>query len=99
LRIALALGTAAVSAPFSSLEGSHEVIPSPGEMFDLIQKIEFRRAKDPGFLHLRSQLFTLTKLASLLKIPLEKHNYFIRVIGATEDLSPFGTSGLAVGAV
>jgi hypothetical protein len=50
-------------------------------------------------LHLRSHVFTLTKLAGLFQIPFEKHNYFIGVIGATEDLSPFGTSGLAVGAV
>lgn len=68
-------------------------------MFDLFQEVELSRAKDPSFLHPRSQLFTLTKLASLLKIPLENHNNFIGVIGATEDLSPFGTSGLAVGPV
>lgn len=50
-------------------------------------------------MHHRSHLFTLTKLAGPLQIPLEKYDHFIGVIGATEDLSSFGTSGLAVGAV
>jgi hypothetical protein len=74
-------------------------LPSPEELFDLFQEIEVRRAKNPSFLHLRSHLFTLTKLAGLLQIPLEKHDHFIGVIGTTEELSPFGTTGLAVGAV
>src|SRR5258706_10037273 len=74
-------------------------LPSPGELLDLFQEIEVRRAKNPSFLHLRSQLFTLAKLAGLLQIPLEKHDHFIPVIGTTEELPPFGTSSLAVGTI
>lgn len=71
----------------------------PGELLDLFQEIELGRAKNPSFLQPGSQLVTLTKLAGLLQIPLEQQDHFIGVIGATEDLSPFGTSGLAVGAI
>lgn len=74
-------------------------LSSPEELFDLFQEIELRRAKNPSFSHLCSQRFTLTKLAGRLQVPLEKHGHFIGVSGAAEDLSPFGTSGLAVGAI
>lgn len=71
----------------------------PGELLDLFQEREFGRAKNPSFLQPGSQLVTLTKLVGLLQIPLEQQDHIIGVIGATEDLSPFGTSGLAVGVI
>lgn len=74
-------------------------IASPWELFDLFQEIELRLGASPSFLHLRSQLFRLRELAGLLQIPLEQQDNFIGVIGATEDLPPFGTSALAVGAI
>src|SRR6266568_6899619 len=78
---------------------SRKSLPSPGELFDLFQERDLRRAKNPSCLHLRAHLFTLTILADLLQIPLEQYDHFIWVIGTTEELSPFGTSDLSVGTV
>jgi hypothetical protein len=78
---------------------SRRFFPSSGELFDLFKERELRRAKNPSVLYIGSRLFTLIELASPLQIPLEKYDHFIAVIGATEDLSPSGTTSLAVGAV
>ncbi len=81
-------------APQGCISRSH------GRSVHLIKKEKVRWTINTGPLHGLTQILRLHKLANLIQIFHLKENHdFIGIIGASEDITPFGTECLSCGAV